>query len=246
MLKVRRAAERGRTLIDWLDSRHTFSFGEYHDARWRNLRALRVLNDDRVRAASGFEAHPHRDMEIVSLVLAGALEHKDSIGTGSVIRPGEVQRMSAGDGIVHSEWNPSTDREVHFLQMWFVPRQRGGAPGYEQAPLPATRNAFHLAAEGAATDPAPAPPGTARGAVRIASDADLWYARIDAGSSAVLRLSRAPSGGAAWVHVATGEAEIEGTPLGAGDGGSVTEAAEVRVTARAGGPGAEVLVFDLG
>ncbi|MCE9638383.1 MAG: pirin family protein [Planctomycetes bacterium] len=267
MMQLRLASDRGRTVLppphDWLDSRHAFSFGDYYDPQWSGHRALRVLNDDRVRAASGFGSHPHRDMEIVSLVLDGALEHKDSIGTGSVIRPGDVQRMSAGSGIVHSEWNPSPDTPVHFLQIWFLPSRRGGAAGYEQATLPATRNAFVLAASGdaprtQAARTAVAQPGTpsdtrldrapARGAVRIASDADLWRATIDAGATAAVPLRR---GGHGWVHVATGSVEIavhgldgdEVHVLGAGDGAALTNVSEVRASAR---DAADVLVFDLG
>ena len=136
MITVRRAAERGRSDLGWLDSRHTFSFGDYHDERFMGFRDLRVINDDRVRASRGFGTHGHRDMEIVSYVLEGALEHRDSLGTGSVIRPGEVQRMSAGSGVTHSEFNASETDDVHFLQIWILPATRGLAPSYEQRPFP--------------------------------------------------------------------------------------------------------------
>ncbi len=137
MITTRKSSERGHTSIDWVDSRHTFSFGEYHDARHMEFRALRVLNDDRVRKASGFGTHGHRDMEIVTWVLEGRLEHKDSLGNGSIIGPGDVQRMSAGTGILHSEWNPSKTEGVHSLQMWIQPDKGGGAPSYAEKAIPA-------------------------------------------------------------------------------------------------------------
>ena len=135
MITVRKAAERGRTKIDWLDSRHSFSFGDYYDPAQIGFRTLRVINEDQVRAGAGFPTHGHRDMEIITYVLDGALEHKDSLGNGSIIRVGEVQRMSAGAGIQHSEFNHSKSAPVHFLQIWIVPAERGIAPGYEQKPI---------------------------------------------------------------------------------------------------------------
>ncbi|HTI49661.1 MAG TPA: pirin family protein, partial [Planctomycetaceae bacterium] len=132
MLTLRPARERGRTRIDWLDSWHTFSFGDYHDIRWRGFRSLRVINDDVVGPSGGFDTHPHRDMEIVTYPLSGDLEHRDSLGNGSVIRPGDVQRMTAGTGILHSEFNPSPSEPVHLLQIWLFPEARGLTPGYEQ------------------------------------------------------------------------------------------------------------------
>src|SRR5436309_14535951 len=135
MISIRPANERGATRMGWLDSRHTFSFGDYYDPEHMGFRALRVINDDHVRPGAGFGTHPHRDMEILTYVLDGALQHRDSLGNGSVIRPGEVQRMSAGTGIRHSEFNASRDEGVHFLQIWLVPAQRGNEPGYEQQPL---------------------------------------------------------------------------------------------------------------
>jgi redox-sensitive bicupin YhaK (pirin superfamily) len=238
MLRLRPAAERGRTAIDWLDSRHTFSFGEYHDPRHMGVRSLRVINDDRVRPASGFGSHPHRDMEIVSFVLDGCLEHRDSLGNGSVIRPGEIQRMSAGTGIVHSEWNPSATESVRFLQVWLLPRTRGRAPGYEQVALPAAADAFHRAAS----------PDGGAGAVTIDSDAEIWNARLTPGANAALATRR---GGATWIQVARGSVDVAAASAGRrgsaslaeGDGAAIDGAVELTFAARAP---AEVLVFDLG
>jgi quercetin 2,3-dioxygenase len=148
MISIRRAEARGVTKLDWLDSRHTFSFADYYDLEYMGFRQLRVINEDRVQPGRGFPSHNHRDMEIITYVLEGALEHKDSLGNGSVIRPGEVQRMSAGRGIMHSEFNPSRSDSVHFLQIWIVPEKPGMAPGYEQQAIDisAARGKFHLVA----------------------------------------------------------------------------------------------------
>src|SRR5271167_1875462 len=145
MITPRKSADRGRTKIEWLDSRHSFSFGDYYDPNEMGFRALRVINEDRVRPAAGFPTHGHRDMEIVTYILSGALQHKDSLGTGSVIRPGEIQRMSAGSGIVHSEFNASPERNVHLLQIWIMPSKTGIAPSYEQKTIDPKAVANHFA-----------------------------------------------------------------------------------------------------
>ncbi|MCG3134348.1 MAG: Quercetin 2,3-dioxygenase [Planctomycetes bacterium] len=234
-ITVRRAADRGATRLPWLDSRHTFSFAEYRDPAHMGFRALRVLNDDRVHPASGFEPHAHRDMEIVSIVLSGALQHRDSLGNGSVIRPGEIQRMTAGAGIVHSEWNPSETDEVRFLQIWLRPLAHGVAPGYDQRPLPTVPNTFARIVAGRDT--------AHDGAVAIDSAADLWIATLDGGASAAV----APRRGAAWVHVATGDVELAAdgarAALAAGDGAPLPSATRLELTARSP---SQVLVFDLG
>jgi redox-sensitive bicupin YhaK (pirin superfamily) len=233
MITIRRADERGRSRTDWLDSRHGFSFADYDDPKWRGFRALRVLNEDRVRGGSGFGAHPHRDMEIISYVLEGALEHKDSTGTGSVIGPGDVQRMSAGTGVVHSEWNASKTEPVHFLQIWLFPERRGIAPGYEQRTFAPTELAAGLRLV--------ASPDGRQGSVTIHQDATLSVARLEAGAGVAHALA---AGRYAWVQVARGAAAVNGAALAAGDGAAVSAAAALDIRAGAR-DGAEVLVFDL-
>jgi redox-sensitive bicupin YhaK (pirin superfamily) len=228
--EVRRAADRGRTDWGWLDSRHTFSFGEYHDGRHMGFRTLRVINDDRVGPGGGFGAHAHRDMEILSYVLEGALAHKDSMGTGSVIRPGEIQMMRAGTGVTHSEYNESRTEPVHFLQIWIVPDERGLPPAYGQRTVDreAARRGFALLASRDGGDDT----------IAIHQDVSLWLALLEAGETRTLPLAE---GRSAWVHVARGRAEVNGAALAEGDGAAIRGAASV---ALAGGP-AEVLVFDL-
>jgi redox-sensitive bicupin YhaK (pirin superfamily) len=230
VIAVRRAAERFRTQIDWLDSRHTFSFGEHYDAAHMGFRALRVINEDRVRPASGFGTHPHRDMEIVSWVIEGALEHRDSLGNGSVIRPGDAQRMSAGTGIRHSEWNHSKTEPVHFLQIWIVPERGGLAPGYEQKAIDVGSGGFGLLASRDGRE----------GSVTIHQDADVLAFRLAPGAEASRALAR---GRGAWVQVVRGSVRVGDTALAAGDGASIEE--EANVTIRAD-EAAEGLVFDLG
>jgi redox-sensitive bicupin YhaK (pirin superfamily) len=231
MIAVRRDGERGRTKIDWLDSRHTFSFGEYYDPERMGFRALRVINDDRVAPGGGFGTHPHRDMEIVTLVLDGALEHKDSLGTGSVIRPGDVQLMSAGAGIRHSEFNHSREEPVHFLQIWILPERKGLKPGYEQksfAPKE-TRGTWRTVVAPESDD----------GALAIHQDASLAVASLARGEQATYSLK---PGRYAWVQVATGGVTLNGNPMRAGDGAAVGEETQLTVKAT---EASELLLFDL-
>jgi quercetin 2,3-dioxygenase len=230
-VRVRKAGERGRTDWGWLDSRHTFSFGEYHDPAQMGFRTLRVINDDRVAAGAGFGTHGHRDMEILSYVLEGVIEHKDSMGTGSVIRPGEIQMMRAGTGVMHSEYNPSKTEGLHFLQIWIVPDRRGLAPAYGQHPVDReqARRGFALLASKDGRDES----------LQIAQDVDLCLALVEKGDRRALPLR---SGRSAWVHVARGTVEVNGHALAEGDGAAVTGAEAVTL---AGTDSAEVLVFDL-
>jgi quercetin 2,3-dioxygenase len=231
---VRKAGERGRTDWGWLDSRHTFSFGEYHDPRHMGFRALRVINDDRVKPAAGFGTHGHADMEILSYVLEGALEHKDSMGTGSVIRPGEIQMMRAGTGVRHSEYNPSKTEGVHFLQIWILPDQRGLAPTYGQRAVDreAARRGFALLASKDGRD----------GSLHVHQDVDLWLALDEGNGDTAPRELRLAPGRHAWVHVARGAADVNGQAVVEGDGVALSGADAVKVAGRGA---AEVLVFDL-
>ena len=231
MIRVRAAGDRGRTDWGWLDSRHSFSFGEYHDPRHMGFRALRVINDDRVEAGAGFGAHSHRDMEILSYVLEGALAHQDSAGGGGVIRPGEIQFMRAGTGVTHSEFNHSKTEPVHFLQIWIVPDARDLKPAYGQLAYDreAARRGFVLLASRDGRD----------GTLQVHQDVDLRVALIGAGERRELALA---AGRQAWVHVARGHASVNGTALGEGDGAAVS--GEERLTF-VGEDDAEVLVFDL-
>jgi len=232
MITVRKAAERGLSQTDWLESHHTFSFADYADPRHMGFGRLRVINDDTVAPGRGFGRHPHRDMEILSYVLDGALEHGDSMGNGSVIRPGELQRMSAGTGVVHSEKNASSHAPVHFLQIWIEPEARGLAPGYEQKAfsVEGTRNTVRLIASRDGRD----------GTVTIHQDVNLYATHLDPGARVELALV---AGRRAWVHVARGDAEVDGQRLAAGDGAAIER--EARVTLAGGATSAEVLVFDL-
>ena len=231
MMTVRSADERGRTDWGWLGSRHTFSFGDYYDPAHMGFRALRVINDDRVEPGTGFGTHGHRDMEILSYVLEGALAHKDSSGGGGVIRPGEIQFMRAGTGITHSEYNHSKVEPVHFLQVWIVPDTRGLAPAYGQQPFDAEAAArgFVLLAsrDGRA------------GSLSLQRDVDLWVTRLGAGDRRSLDLG---PGRHAWIHVARGSLSANGRALAEGDGASVSEEKELSFV---GEPGGEILVFDL-
>jgi redox-sensitive bicupin YhaK (pirin superfamily) len=232
MIKHRPARERGHAAHGWLDSHHTFSFADYYDPANMGFRGLRVINDDRVAPGKGFGTHGHRDMEIVSYVLEGGLEHKDSLGTGSVIRPGDVQRMSAGTGVRHSELNASPSEPVHFLQIWIVPRAKGLAPGYEQRTFSAEdkRGALRLVAS----------PDGRDGSVTVHADAQLYAGLFTAGEVAELPLR---PGRGAWVHVARGQVKVNGSVLGEGDGLALEDEPAVAIE---GVDGGEVLVFELG
>jgi quercetin 2,3-dioxygenase len=232
MVTVRRADDRGHADHGWLDTHHTFSFADYHDPAHMGFRSLRVINEDRVAPGGGFGRHPHRDMEILSVVLDGALAHKDSIGNGSVIRPGEVQRMSAGTGVVHSEHNALPDRPVHFLQIWIVPDRRGHTPGYEQRafPIEERRGRLRLVAS----------PDGRDGSVTVHQDALVYLGNFDGDEAATVELA---AGRHAWIQVARGSVEVGGERLTAGDGAAVSDERSIRLAA---GDHAEVLVFDLG
>lgn len=217
--QIRRAEYRGHTRMGWLDSRHTFSFGSYHDPAHMGFRALRVINDDRIRAGSGFGAHPHRNMEILTWVLDGALRHEDSLGSGQLLAAGEVQVMTAGRGIVHSEMNGAS-QETHFLQVWIEPRETGLPPAYAQQPLP-DGEGLHLIA-------------SPDGPLTLNQDVRVFAGRL----AGTFTHELAP-GRHGWVHVARGEVRLEGETLKAGDGAPLT--GSVTLTA----DGADVLFFDL-
>jgi redox-sensitive bicupin YhaK (pirin superfamily) len=229
-MKIRRSTERGHASHGWLESYHTFSFADYYDPEWTGFRSLRVINDDLVMPGMGFGTHPHRDMEIITYILSGALEHKDSMGNGRIIRPGEVQYMSAGTGVQHSEFNPSRDEPVHLLQIWIQPDRKGVPPRYEEKSFSgATAGAFHLAANKTGRD----------GSIAIHQDADLWLAKLNAGDSVAHTLR---SGRHGWLHLAEGEAELNGTKLSGGDAAAITNDHELKITGLAP---AQVLLFDL-
>lgn len=231
MVEVLRAADRGHTRIGWLDSWHTFSFAEYYDPSRMGFRALRVLNDDRVRPGMGFGTHGHRDMEILSYVLEGELEHQDSMGNGSIIRPGEIQFMRAGTGVQHSEYNPSEANGVHFLQIWIVPDRNGLQPAYAQKAFDRARAArgFVLLASQDGRD----------GSVQVQRDVSVYVTQPAPGVRDILSLA---PGRHAWVHVARGAAVVQGEDLAEGDAVALEGESEVRIEGR---ESAEVLVFDL-
>lgn len=231
MIHLRKSDDRGRADHGWLDTRHTFSFADYHDPHYMGFRSLRVINEDRVRPGEGFGTHPHRDMEIVSVVLEGALEHKDSMGTSSVIRPGEIQRMTAGTGVLHSEFNPSAHDPVHFLQIWILPGKRGLKPGYEQKRFPESerRNRLRLVVS----------PDRRDGSLAIHQDVRLHATLLDPGQ----RVNHAiESDRHAWVQVARGALSLNGRPMKAGDGAAVSGERSLELAASSD---SEVLLFDL-
>jgi redox-sensitive bicupin YhaK (pirin superfamily) len=231
MITVRRNSERGHAAHGWLDSRHTFSFADYYDPAHMGFRTLRVINEDRVQPGKGFGQHSHQNMEIISYVLEGALQHRDSMSNGAVLRPGEVQRMSAGTGVTHSEFNASQKDIVHFLQIWILPERAGLAPSYEQKAFPEAvrRNELVLVASR---------DGRER-SVTVHQDVSLYLARFDAGKR--LSLALGPGRGA-WVQVARGSIALGDEKLVAGDGAIVTDVGLVEIAAS---ETAEALVFDL-
>ena len=231
MLTVRKAADRGHADHGWLDTHHTFSFANYYDPRHMGFGPLRVINDDTVGPDGGFPSHRHRDMEIISYVLEGALEHKDSMGNGSVIKPGDVQRMSAGTGVTHSEYNASGSEPVHFLQIWIEPERNGLPAGYEQKYFSEAdkRGRLRLVAS----------PDGAEGSVRIQQDARMYAGILADGDDVTYAFANGRQG---WLHVATGSVELNGKALAAGDGVAITEEQQLVLRSNARG---EVLLFDL-
>ncbi|WP_028311637.1 pirin family protein [Derxia gummosa] len=231
MLEIRRSQDRGLANLGWLHSHHTFSFGHYHDPEQVGFSDLLVINDDRVQPGRGFGTHPHRDMEIISYVLDGALAHEDSMGNGSVIVPGDVQLMSAGTGVRHSEFNHEQAGVTHFLQIWIVPDRKGVAPGYQQTRFgdEQKRGRLRLVVS----------PDGADGSLVVHQDARLYAGLFDGAETATLALD---AGRNAYVHVARGSVEVNGERLGEGDGARIRDAREITL---ANGQEAEVLVFDL-
>ncbi len=231
MLTIRRSNERGGGDYGWLNTRHTFSFDQYYDPQWMGFRSLRVINEDVVAPGSGFPTHPHRDMEIITYVLSGKLEHQDSLGTGSIILPGDGQRMTAGSGIRHSEFNPSTKESVHLLQIWILPERRGIEPSYEQKSFVEAekRGKLRLIASRDGED----------GSVRINQDAKLFVSLLGPGEIVTHTLEKNRH---AWVQIAKGEVEINGEKLQQGDGVAISNEAKLSIT---GTKDSEVLVFDM-
>ena len=231
MISVRRSAERGHFDHGWLDTRHTFSFAEYLDPRFMGFRDLRVINEDRVQPGEGFGTHGHRDMEIISYVLEGELAHRDSLGKSETLRPGEVQRMSAGTGIRHSEFNGSATSPLHFLQIWILPAQPGVAPGYEQKAFPEAERRGRLRLVAA--------PDGAGGALSIHQDVRVYAGSFAPGERDRVELA---AGRGAWIQVARGSVRVNGVDLGAGDGAAIEEEAALEIE---GVEPSEVLAFDL-
>ena len=228
MLAIRPSEERGTNKLSWLDTKFTFSFDQYYDPQHVHFRALRVLNEDVVAADQGFGMHPHQDMEILTWILEGSLQHRDSMGTTAVIRPGELQHMTAGTGVLHSEFNPSSKEPVHLLQIWIMPERRGLKPSYEQLAFPDAelRNKLHHAA-------GPEAP------VTIRQDADLYIGRLDAGVKVTHEIEDKRH---AWIQVARGNVTVNGTALKAGDGVAISNERKIEIEAK---DASEVLLFDL-
>jgi hypothetical protein len=230
MKLIRKSNERGRAEHGWLDSYHTFSFADYYDPQWLGFRTLRVINDDLIMPGMGFGTHPHRDMEIISYVFGGALQHKDSMGNGRVIRTGEFQYMAAGTGVQHSEFNPSKTEATRLLQIWILPDQKGVTPRYAERNLAqAETGKLHLVASKTGRD----------GSMEIHQDADLLLAKLDAGQGVKHSLAKDRH---AWVHVAEGEVELNGVKLSGGDAVGVTDESVLTISAA---KSSQVLVFDL-
>ena len=232
MIVTRPSSERGHAEHGWLNTYHTFSFADYYDPQHMGFRTLRVINEDYVEPGNGFPMHSHRDMEIVTFILEGALEHEDSMGNKSVIRPGDAQRMSAGTGVTHSEFNPSKTERVHLLQIWIVPKKRGLEPSYEQKAFPESERRGKLRVLASATG--------RDGAVTIHQDVELLTTDLDHGQAVTHELR---PGRHAWIQVTRGSIDVNGTQLRAGDGAAVSD--ERLLTVRAG-DAAEILLFDLG
>jgi redox-sensitive bicupin YhaK (pirin superfamily) len=227
---IRKANERGHASHGWLDSYHTFSFANYYDPEWMGYRSLRVINDDLVMPGEGFGTHPHRDMEIITYVLSGQLEHKDSMGNGRVIKPGELQYMAAGTGVQHSEFNPSSEEAVHFLQIWIQPDRKGTKPNYAEKSLKdVPEGTLKLVTSKSGRD----------GSIAINQDADLYLGKLGAGNSVTHTLA---PGRHAWVHVAEGEVSLNGKKLSGGDAAAIEEEGVLELSAT---KPSQVLLFDL-
>lgn len=231
MIEIRKSTDRGHANHGWLDSWHSFSFAEYYDPKYMGFGSLRVINDDRIAAGAGFPTHPHRDMEIITYIMEGALEHKDSMGTGSVIRPGDVQRMTAGTGITHSEFNSSETEPIHLLQIWIQPNQKGLTPSYEQKTCTATDKQGHLrlVASSDGRD----------GSVTIHQDASMLAGLLEKGDQVSYSLAVDRK---AYLHVARGEVEINGMQLKSGDAAAITQETTLSLSTHTT---AEVILFDL-
>ena len=231
MITVRKSNDRGTFNHGWLDTRHTFSFASYYDPRHMGFRSLRVINEDIVSPGEGFGTHPHRDMEIVTYIVSGQLEHRDSLGSGGILRRGDVQAMSAGSGLTHSEFNPSSDEPVHLLQIWIMPAQRGTKPAYAQTQFGDEEKRNRLTAVASSNGNG--------SALHLGQDASVYASVIDAGHDVQHRLA---SGRAAWLQLVTGDLEVNGTKLAAGDGAAIEDESDLQIHAN---DSSEFLLFDL-
>jgi redox-sensitive bicupin YhaK (pirin superfamily) len=229
MMNIRKSNERGHAEHGWLDSYHTFSFADYYDPKWMGYRTLRVINDDLVMPGQGFGMHPHRDMEIITYILSGALEHKDSMGNGRVIRPSDFQYMSAGTGVLHSEFNPSNEEAVRLLQIWVMPDEKGVKPRYAEKSFAKTPAGFYLVTSKTGRE----------GSIGIHQDADLWLAKLDGKNRVSHKLGADRH---AWVHVAEGDVNVNGKKLSGGDAAAITGGETIELSAD---KPAQVLFFDL-